>query len=95
MSYQILKSLRLSALFLAGLLPMLSMTACVAPSDEAPCALGDGASEGDEGSDCELDEEEEESDGADEEAPSEQRAPRPSAPARAPQAMCSPICDPI
>ncbi|AUX45505.1 uncharacterized protein SOCE26_069970 [Sorangium cellulosum] len=102
MSCQTLKSLRLSVLFLAGLAPMLSMTACVASSDEAPCVLGE-ASEGDEGGECDDEEEEESdsegeeasSDSAGEEAPSEARAARPSAPVRTPQAMCSPICDPI
>ncbi|KYG04992.1 hypothetical protein BE21_03775 [Sorangium cellulosum] len=95
MTHHALKSLGLSSLILAGLLSMLSATACVASGEESPCALGDRAEdERGEGACDDADDEE----SAGEEAPSdEEDAPRPEAPASAPQALpvCSPFCDRI
>ncbi|MGK3987320.1 hypothetical protein WME99_30035 [Sorangium sp. So ce136] len=90
-----LKSLGLSSLFLAGLASMLSMTACVASSEESACWLKSGeASEGGAGEGG-CGDEERDAEGEDEEAPAEERAASPKAPVITPQAMCSPICDRI
>ncbi|WP_437323214.1 hypothetical protein [Sorangium sp. So ce381] len=86
MARHILKSLGLSSLFLAGLLSMLSTTACVASSEDSPCGLGDGV--GSEHGEGACDEE-----GADEEAPpGEEDAPSVKAPSITPQALCQPFC---
>ncbi|KYF72127.1 hypothetical protein BE11_31970 [Sorangium cellulosum] len=91
MTHHALKSLGLSSLFLAGLVSMLSMTACVASREESACWLESGevseSGAGEGGCD------DEESD--DEEAPAEERAASPKGPVSTPQAMCSPICDRI
>ncbi|WP_437766212.1 hypothetical protein WMF27_25760 [Sorangium sp. So ce281] len=93
MARHILKSLGLSSLFLAGLLSMLSTTACVASSDDSPCGLGAGAcSEHGEGAPIE-DDEEGADESADEEAPAgEEDAPSVKAPSVTPQMMCQPFC---
>lgn len=88
-----LKSLGLSSLFLAGLLSMLSMTACVASSEESACWLESGETSESGAGEGACDDEEAES--ADEEAPSVERAASRKAPVSTPQAMCSPICDRI
>ncbi|WP_434041433.1 MULTISPECIES: hypothetical protein [Sorangium] len=91
-----MKSLGYSSLFLAGLLSVLSATACVAPSDESPCEPGDAAASdlGDGEGACEVRDAEA---SAGEEAPSEEEedAQRVKAPSRTPQRLCSPICDRI
>ncbi|KYF72887.1 hypothetical protein BE17_47985 [Sorangium cellulosum] len=95
-----LNSFGLSTLFLAGLVSMLSMPACVASSEDGSCALrGDDVSEGGAGEGA-CDDEESDAEGEDEEAPAEEapaeeRAASPRAPVITPQAMCSPICDRI
>jgi hypothetical protein len=94
MNRHALKSFGLSALFLAGLLSMLPMTACVASSEESACWLEHG--EESEGA-CD---EEIEGEGPDEEATPEEatpsgRAVSPKPPVSTPQALCSPICDRI
>jgi hypothetical protein len=91
MARHILKSLGLSSLFLAGLLSMLSATACVASSEDSPCGLGDGA--GSEHGEGACDEEEGADESADEDAPAgEEGAPSVKAPSITPQALCQPFC---
>lgn len=91
MTHHALKSLGLSSLFLAGVLSMLSTTACVAPGVDSPCEPGGGAESAHGAWACDEDEAEE---SAGDEAPSgEEDVPALNAPASTPQALCSPICD--
>lgn len=69
MTRHALKSLGLSSLFLAGLLSMVSTTACVAPGADSPCEPGDGAESAHGEGACDEEEAEE---SAGDEAPSGQ-----------------------
>ncbi|AUX27473.1 uncharacterized protein SOCEGT47_080640 [Sorangium cellulosum] len=93
MNHQYRNSFGLFALFLGGLVSLVTISGCVASSEESPCALGEVTASG--AGEIEGAWDEDEIEEGEDAPPSEEEPEMPSAPPATPQAMCSPICDPI